>query len=73
MFTGGLRDFTREGAQELVVSLGGNVTSSVSKQTDFVVAGVNPGSKYDKAKKLNVKIIDEEEFAAMTKQKQSHG
>ena len=73
VFTGGLRDFTREGAQELVVSLGGNVTSSVSKQTDFVVAGVNPGSKYDKAKKLNVKIIDEEEFAAMTKQKQSHG
>jgi len=41
---------------------GGDVSSSVSKKTDYVVAGENPGSKYDKAKELGIKIINEEEF-----------
>lgn len=46
---------------------GGTPSSSVGKHTDFVVAGDNPGSKIDKAKKLNVKIIGEKEFKEMIK------
>ena len=42
--------------------LGGDVSESVSKKTSYVVAGENPGSKYDKAKRLGVKIVSEEEF-----------
>jgi DNA ligase (NAD+) len=42
--------------------LGGSVSSSVSKKTDFVVAGASPGSKYDRARELGVKILDEKEF-----------
>jgi DNA ligase (NAD+) len=45
--------------------LGGDVSSSVSFKTDYVVAGDSPGSKYDKAKKLSVKIIGEKEFKKM--------
>jgi DNA ligase (NAD+) len=67
VFTGGLKNFTRESAQELVVSLGGNVSSSVTKKTDYVVAGSEPGSKYDKAKSLGVKILDEDEFLELTR------
>jgi DNA ligase (NAD+) len=48
-----------------VRSLGGNPSFSVSKNTDFVVAGENPGSKYSKAKKLGIKIIDEKEFSRL--------
>ena len=53
---------TRDEASELVESLGGRVSSSVSRKTDYVVVGENPGSKYDKAKKLGVTTITEEEF-----------
>ena len=62
VLTGTLEHFTREDATELIVSLGGTVSSSVSKKTDFVVAGSSPGSKHDKAKALGVKIIEEAEF-----------
>jgi len=62
VFTGGLKSFTRESAQELVAALGGTPSSSVSKKTDYVVAGTDPGSKYDKARKLGVTVIDEAEF-----------
>ncbi|MBI5400006.1 NAD-dependent DNA ligase LigA [Candidatus Saganbacteria bacterium] len=62
VFTGGMETMTRPGAEELVRQLGGHPASSVSKQTDYVVAGTDPGSKYDKAKKLGVKIINEDEF-----------
>jgi DNA ligase (NAD+) len=65
VFTGGLKSFSRDTAQELVVALGGTASSSVSKKTDFVVAGTDPGSKYDKARKLGVTIIDEAEFRRM--------
>ena len=54
--------FSRKEAESIVRELGGNTTSSVSKHTDFVVAGENPGSKLAKAKSLGVKIIDEKEF-----------
>jgi DNA ligase (NAD+) len=58
---------TRDEAKEKVRLLGGNVSSSVSKKTDYVVCGESPGSKYEKAKKLGVKIISEEEFLKMIK------
>lgn len=67
VFTGELATFTRQEAERLVRSLGGNATSSVSRNTDFVVTGANPGSKYEKAKKLGVRIISEKEFSAMAR------
>jgi DNA ligase (NAD+) len=62
VLTGTLEHYSREQAAELVVSLGGSVSSSVSKKTDFVVAGAAPGSKFDRARELGVKVINEEEF-----------
>jgi len=62
VFTGGLESMTRPDAEELVRKMGGHPSSSVSKNTDYVVAGVDPGSKHDKAKKLGVKILSEKEF-----------
>jgi DNA ligase (NAD+) len=53
---------TREEATEKIEALGGHVTGSVSKKTDYVVAGAEPGSKFDKAKELGLKIIDEVGF-----------
>jgi DNA ligase (NAD+) len=67
VFTGGLKRHSRESAQELVARLGGTPSSQVSKKTDYVVAGTDPGSKYDKAKKLGVKVINEDELEEMTK------
>ncbi|MDD5246816.1 MAG: NAD-dependent DNA ligase LigA [Candidatus Omnitrophica bacterium] len=65
VFTGELKDYSRQQAQELARQLGAEVSSSVSKNTDLVVAGDDPGSKYDRAKKLAVKVINEEEFRRM--------
>ncbi len=62
VFTGELSNYSREQAGELVASHGGKVTSSVSKKTDYVVVGTEPGSKYDKAKSLGVAILDEAAF-----------
>jgi DNA ligase (NAD+) len=62
VFTGELSKRTREEAGELVKSHGGTVTSSVSRKTDYVVVGANPGSKYEKAKSLGVAILDESQF-----------
>lgn len=67
VFTGALSRRTREEAGELVVSLGGRVSSSISRKTDYCVAGESPGSKLDKAKALGVRVIDEEEFEKLTK------
>lgn len=67
VFTGELRGYSRPDAEEAVRGLGGNASSSVSKRTDFVVAGDNPGSKYDRAKQLGVKTIDEEQFIKIIK------
>ncbi len=63
--TGTLENMTRDEAKDLIAARGGRVTASVSKKTDFVLAGTDPGSKIDKARKLGVRIIDEGEFAAM--------
>ncbi|HLD82394.1 MAG TPA: NAD-dependent DNA ligase LigA, partial [Candidatus Omnitrophota bacterium] len=67
VFTGELKNFSRRQAKELARQFGGNASSSVSKNTDFVVAGENPGSKYVQAKKLGIKIIGEKEFTEMIK------
>jgi len=65
VLTGTLPSMTREEATERIEALGGHVTGSVSKKTDYVLAGAEPGSKFDKAKELGVKIIDEAEFRKM--------
>ena len=60
--TGSLKKYSRMEIEELIKSLGGRVGSAVTKNTDILVVGHNPGSKYDKARKLGVKTIDEIEF-----------
>ncbi|MBU4047267.1 NAD-dependent DNA ligase LigA, partial [bacterium] len=62
VLTGTLKDFTRTQITEIISELGGRVTSSVSKKTNYVVVGEDPGSKYQKAQKIGVPIINEEEF-----------
>lgn len=65
VLTGELSSFTRDEAKAMIKSKGGSVSSAVSAKTDYVVAGEHPGSKYDTAKELGVKIVDEEEFKRM--------
>lgn len=67
VFTGGLVSMTREAAGESVKALGGRVSGSVSKKTDYVVAGEKAGSKLKKAESLGVKIITEQEFLDIIK------
>ena len=67
VLTGGLETLTRDEAKDKIRTLGGDISSSVSKSVDYVVAGSEPGEKYDKAKKLGVKIIAEKEFIKMLK------
>ena len=62
VFTGELESFARDKAKELVYQNGGKISSSLSKETDYLVAGNKPGSKFKKAQKLGVKIIEEESF-----------
>lgn len=68
VLTGTLKNYTREKATEIIISLGGNVSSAVSKNTDYILAGAEPGSKYYKAKTLGIKIITESEFDKMIKE-----
>lgn len=65
VFTGALRRFTRDEAARLIEREGGHAAGSVSRKTDYVVAGTEAGSKLDKARALGVTIIDEDEFAGM--------
>ena len=62
VITGSLGSMDRETAKEKIRAQGGDASESVSKKTSYLVAGAEPGSKYDKAQKLGVKIIDEKEF-----------
>jgi DNA ligase (NAD+) len=65
VFTGTLAKLHRDEAKRMVEERGGRVTSSVSKNTSFVVVGEDAGSKAEKAKELGVKILSEEEFLAL--------
>ncbi|HCC60075.1 MAG: hypothetical protein A2402_01280 [Candidatus Staskawiczbacteria bacterium RIFOXYC1_FULL_37_43] len=67
VLTGSLKSMTRDQAKEKIRELGGDIAGSVSSKTDFVVAGSEPGSKAEKAKKLGVKIISEKEFLNLIK------
>ena len=62
VLTGTLDSMSRNEAKERIIKLGGKFLSAVSSKTDYVVVGENPGSKFDKAKKLGVKTIGEDEF-----------
>lgn len=69
VLTGTLPNFSREQVKESIERLGGKVTGSVSKKTHYVVAGTDPGGKYDKALALGVKILDEDELLELLKGK----
>ncbi|MFZ5849859.1 MAG: BRCT domain-containing protein, partial [Actinomycetota bacterium] len=68
VLTGGLAGYSRDAATEAVQARGGKVTGSVSRKTDFVVAGQDPGSKYDKALALGVRVLDDAGFAVLLEQ-----
>ena len=57
---------SRDEAKAKIKSLGGKVTGSVSKETDYVVVGEDPGSKYEKAREMGVEIVSEKKFLEMT-------
>ena len=65
VLTGSLKDYTREEATQIIKNEGGIVSSNISKLTDFVIAGKKAGSKLSKAKNLNIKILNEDEFKEM--------
>ncbi|MBI5079398.1 NAD-dependent DNA ligase LigA [Candidatus Wolfebacteria bacterium] len=68
VLTGALNSMAREKAKEKIRELGGEISESVSKKTDYVVIGAEPGSKYERAKKLNIAILNEREFLDMIKE-----
>jgi DNA ligase (NAD+) len=65
VLTGGLESMTRDQAKAAIQRLGGRLTSSVSKKTDYVVVGKDPGSKHEDAKRLGVPILDEAGFQSL--------
>lgn len=69
VLTGTLQGFTRKEAEALIKNAGGRVVSQVSKQTDYVIVGANPGSKLERARQLGAEIIDEQTFLALLGQK----
>jgi len=69
VITGTLPNYSRDAAKKMIEDAGGKVTDSVSKKTDYVIAGEDPGSKLDKARELGVKVIDEKEMEQLAKAK----
>jgi len=70
ILTGTLNSYSRDEAGEKITLLGGKITSSISKKTDYVIAGENAGSKLVKAKELRIKIINETEVIKMLKEQE---
>ena len=71
VLTGKLENYSREEAGKIIESLGGKVTSAVSSNTDFLIAGESPGSKLDQAKNLGTSILEEEEFNKLVKSRET--
>uniref|UniRef100_A0A7C3J605 DNA ligase n=1 Tax=candidate division WOR-3 bacterium TaxID=2052148 RepID=A0A7C3J605_UNCW3 len=67
--TGSLKNFTRDEIKETILENGGTFSENISKKTDYLIVGLEPGSKFEKAKKLGVKIIDEDEFLKMLRKR----
>ncbi len=67
MITGTLEKYSRDEAKRMIEDAGGKVSGSVSKKTDYVVAGDDPGSKLDKARELGVKVVGEKELEELLK------
>jgi DNA ligase (NAD+) len=67
VLTGSLRSMTRDQAKDLVIRLGGRVSGSVSRRTDYVIVGEDPGSKAEDARRLQVRVLDEAEFLALAR------
>lgn len=65
VLTGTIKAMSRDRAEEKIRSLGGDISGSVSKKTDYVIAGEKPGSKFDKARELGVRVLNEKEFLEM--------
>ena len=68
IFTGTLKKMSREESKYLAQQLGAKITSSVSKNTDFLIVGEKPGSKLKKAKELNINVLTEEDWIKKTNQ-----
>jgi DNA ligase (NAD+) len=65
VLTGSLESMSRDEAKDKIRSLGGDTSESVSKKTDYVITGSEPGSKYEKAKRMGIKVLDEKQFLRM--------
>jgi DNA ligase (NAD+) len=70
--TGSLKSFSRNQAEDLIEQLGGRSSGSVSKKTDYVLAGENAGSKLEKARSLDIPVLDEAAFLALTEETNNH-
>ena len=66
VMTGTLSNYTRQNATKIIEDMGGIVTTTVSKNTDYLLFGKNPGSKYEKAQNLKVRLISEKDFVELT-------
>ena len=73
VFTGGLEGLTRSAARSLVEGAGGKVVSSVSKETDYLVVGTDPGSKYERAMELEVEVLDKAAFLSLIEEATASG
>ena len=69
MLTGTLSRYSRDEAKKMIEDAGGRVSGSVSKKTDYVVAGTDAGSKLDKAKELGIEVVGENEMEALLRGK----